>query len=96
MSHIENSTITGPAQHSSVPCYRANLISRNGQQVNVDGRTLSIAAITAAARYHASVSLDDSPKIKERVTKSRKVITDKVDAGASIYGVSTGFGGSGQ
>ena len=60
----------------------------------VDGQNLSIAAVTAAARYHASVFLDESPSLKAKIAKSRKVIVDKVDAGLSIYGVSTGFGGS--
>lgn len=69
---------------------------RNGKSVTVDGQTLSIAAVTAAARYHASVTLDSSPKIKDRVARSRKTIADKVDAGLSVYGVSTGFGGSGM
>jgi phenylalanine ammonia-lyase len=64
--------------------------------VTVDGQTLSIAAVTAASRFHASVTLDGSPEIKERITKSRKVISDKVDSGTSVYGVSTGFGGSGS
>jgi phenylalanine ammonia-lyase len=67
---------------------------RNGKSVTVDGHTLSIAAITAAARYHASVELDGAPSIKARVENSRKVITDKVSKGLSVYGVSTGFGGS--
>lgn len=60
----------------------------------VDGQNLSIAAVTAAARYHSSVSLDESPILKAKLAKSRKVIADKVDAGLSVYGVSTGFGGS--
>ncbi|KIM40304.1 hypothetical protein M413DRAFT_446481 [Hebeloma cylindrosporum] len=67
---------------------------KNGKSVIVDGQNLSIAAVTAAARYHASVSLDESPALKAKIAKSRKVIVDKVDAGLSIYGVSTGFGGS--
>ena len=60
----------------------------------MDGQNLSIAAVTAAARYRASVSLDEAPALREKIAKSRKVIADKVDAGLSIYGVSTGFGGS--
>lgn len=67
---------------------------RNGKTVTVDGQTLSIAAVTAASRYHASVQLTDSPKVQERVAKSRKIMGDKVDNGISVYGVSTGFGGS--
>ena len=68
--------------------------TRNGKPVIVDGQNLSIAAVTAASRYHASVSLDESPALKAKITKSRKVMADKVDAGLSVYGVSTGFGGS--
>jgi phenylalanine ammonia-lyase len=60
----------------------------------VDGKTISIAAVTAASRYHASVQLDHSSQVKERVDKSRRAIKDKVNNGISIYGVSTGFGGS--
>ncbi|KAF5367517.1 hypothetical protein D9758_003626 [Tetrapyrgos nigripes] len=68
---------------------------RNGEEtVKVDGQTLSIAAVTAAARYNAPVELDNSPHIKDRVTKSRAVISKKVEGGASVYGLSTGFGGS--
>lgn len=69
---------------------------RSGASVTVDGQTLSIAAVTAAARYGAKIELDGSPKLKEKLAKSRKVITDKVESGTSVYGLSTGFGGSGM
>ena len=69
-------------------------LTRNGKPVLVDGQTLSIAAVTAASRYHASVFLDESPVLKAKISQSRKVMADKVDAGLSVYGVSTGFGGS--
>ncbi|KAF8342677.1 phenylalanine ammonia-lyase [Cantharellus anzutake] len=52
---------------------------KSGIPVKVDGQTLSIPAIVAAARYGAS---------------SRKVIQAKLEAGHSVYGLSTGFGGS--
>jgi len=64
------------------------------EPVKVDGYTLTTAAVVAAARHSASVRLDDSKRIKERVDKSRQVVVDKVASGASIYGLSTGFGGS--
>ncbi|KAK0461174.1 L-Aspartase-like protein [Desarmillaria tabescens] len=67
---------------------------RNGRPVKVDGHTLSIAAVTAAARYNATVTFDSSPQVRANVMKSRAVIADKVDNGTSVYGVSTGFGGS--
>ncbi|KAG5647103.1 hypothetical protein DXG03_001474 [Asterophora parasitica] len=67
---------------------------RCGRPVAVDGHNLSIAAVAAASRYHATVELDQSPDVQARMKKSRDVITSKVQAGTSVYGVSTGFGGS--
>ncbi|KAF5316942.1 hypothetical protein D9611_003991 [Ephemerocybe angulata] len=67
---------------------------KNGKAVVIDGHNLSIAAVTAAARYQAPVVLDDSPSTHIKLAKSRKVITDAVANGTSVYGVSTGFGGS--
>jgi phenylalanine ammonia-lyase len=72
------------------------VLSRNGKSVLVDGLTLSIPAITAAARYLAPVQIDGAPSTKQRVANSRAVIAEKVKQGVSIYGVSTGFGGSGE
>ena len=71
-------------------------ISRNGSSVLVDGYNLSIPAITAAARYNAPVTVDDSAGVRERLQQSRDVIVSKKSAGKSVYGVSTGYGGSGQ
>ena len=62
----------------------------------VDGTTLSIPAVAAAARFGAAVKLDDSPALRERVRKSRDALVAKVNAETSVYGVSTGFGGSGK
>ncbi|KAJ7287445.1 L-Aspartase-like protein [Mycena rebaudengoi] len=68
---------------------------RQGEPIQVAGERLSIAAVTAAARYsNARVELSKDPAVKERVLKSRAVITEKVIQKSSIYGVSTGFGGS--
>ncbi|KAJ8083490.1 hypothetical protein AAF712_013794 [Marasmius tenuissimus] len=68
---------------------------RNGtKSVTIDGYNLSIAAVAAAARFSASVNLDQSPRVKSLVAKSRAVISEKVESGASVYGLSTGFGGS--
>lgn len=67
---------------------------KNGKPIVVDGQSLSIAAVTAAARYSAPVILDESYATSVRLEKSRNVITDKMANGVSVYGVSTGFGGS--
>ncbi|KAJ7188641.1 L-Aspartase-like protein [Mycena filopes] len=65
-----------------------------GKPVVLDGETLSIAAVTAASRYNASVQLDASPAIKSRVQRSHEIIQQKVAGKSSVYGVTTGFGGS--
>ncbi|KAF8867997.1 L-Aspartase-like protein [Gymnopilus junonius] len=52
-----------------------------------------MTAIVAAARYSASVKLDDNNQVKEYISKSRQVVVNKVATGASIYGLSTGFSG---
>ena len=64
--------------------------------MKIDGYSLTTAAVVAAARYFASVELDDKKEIRLRVEKTRQVVVDKVASGASIYGLSTGFGGSGK
>ena len=73
-----------------------NRFLRDGTPVRVDGQTLSITAVVAAARHCSQVQLDNSDKVRARVANSRAVISNKVDQGTSIYGVSTGFGGSGK
>lgn len=67
---------------------------QSGTEPLLDGKTLSVPAVVATARFGARVSLDESPEVKERVAASRKVVDDKLESATSIYGVSTGFGGS--
>lgn len=67
---------------------------REGKPVIVDGHNLSIPAVAATARFGAAVALDENPETHERVLQSRRVIVDKVSTQRSVYGVSTGFGGS--
>jgi phenylalanine ammonia-lyase len=71
-------------------------VRRDGKPITIDGHTLSIAAVAAAARFNAQVELTGSSATKQKVKKGRAVIDEKVASGTSIYGVSTGFGGSGE
>jgi phenylalanine ammonia-lyase len=64
--------------------------------VSLDGYALTIPQVTAVARYHAHAQLDDSPVVRTRMEKSRAVVDKKLEKGTSVYGISTGFGGSGQ
>jgi phenylalanine ammonia-lyase len=61
----------------------------------ITGHNLSIADVVFAARVRSSqVLLDSSPSTRERVDKSQAVIDKKLEDGISVYGVSTGYGGS--
>ncbi|KAI0653976.1 phenylalanine ammonia-lyase [Cubamyces menziesii] len=93
---LDSSRDASPSQLLAkfLEAHRALESYKQGQPVVVDGETLSIPAVTAVARYLAGVVLDDSPTIQDRVLKSRQVIADKVKSEKSVYGVSTGFGGS--
>jgi phenylalanine ammonia-lyase len=71
-------------------------LDRDGKPITIDGHSLSIAAVTAAARFNAQIELTDSPITKHNVKKSRAAIDNKIASGTSVYGVSTGFGGSGK
>ncbi|KAL4071313.1 L-Aspartase-like protein [Scleroderma yunnanense] len=76
-----------------------------GKPVTLTGSSLSLSQVAAIALYPPSsaphdnacaprLHLTSSQDLRERVDASRAVIDDKVTAGISIYGVSTGFGGS--
>jgi len=66
----------------------------DGGAVNLNGFDLTIPQVTAVARYHAHVKLDDTPSMRTRLAKSRAVVDTKLAKGTSIYGISTGYGGS--
>lgn len=67
---------------------------RNGKAVIVDGHSLSLPALVATARHNSQVFLNGSAEIRARIQTSRNVIVGKVETSKSVYGVSTGFGGS--
>jgi phenylalanine ammonia-lyase len=71
-------------------------IFRHGKAIVIDGHNLSIPALVAAARHNTQVVLNGSVEVKTRIQRSREVIVGKVEASKSVYGVSTGFGGSGK
>jgi len=83
-----------PYSTSDTISFSSTQPSRQGKSVVVDGQSLSIPAVTAAARYNVSVSLDNSSLTQAKMASSRQVIADKIDSGMSVYGISTGFGGS--
>ncbi|KAG8850000.1 hypothetical protein FRB91_009454 [Serendipita sp. 411] len=69
---------------------------KHGHATELDGHTLAIADVIAIARFGGSVRLNTSKEVKGRVEQSRAVIDNMLRSHISIYGVSTGFGGSGS
>ncbi|KAG2748194.1 phenylalanine ammonia-lyase [Suillus brevipes Sb2] len=74
-----------------------------GSPITINGSTLTLSQIAAIALYPPSsssspnsvkIQLTDDQHVKAKVAASRAVIESKVAAGISVYGVSTGFGGS--
>ena len=62
----------------------------------LDGTGLTTAGVVAASRYGCRAEITQRADIRARVARSHDNIMNKLDAGQSIYGVSTGFGGSGM
>lgn len=88
----------------SVTSYLNTLFYRNGSSIPLTGEALTISAVTAIARYpdlvansidNALAALNKDQARIDRLLLSRKVIDEKLAQNKSIYGVSTGFGGSG-
>jgi histidine ammonia-lyase len=62
----------------------------DGPAIVLDGLPLSVADVVAVARYGAPVTV--APEAGERMAPARAVVERIVDEGASVYGVTTGFG----
>ncbi|HYT09481.1 MAG TPA: histidine ammonia-lyase, partial [Mycobacteriales bacterium] len=58
--------------------------------VTVTGDGLALADVVDVARGHARAVL--APDVADRMAPARAVVTDAVDRGAVVYGVTTGFG----
>ncbi|KAG9090623.1 hypothetical protein FRC06_000948 [Ceratobasidium sp. 370] len=95
-------TYSTPARPDSAPTLLDTFLAsqeavhahKSGVPVAVDGYNLSIPAVVATARYGASVALDGSAAIKTRMARAERAIDEKLETGKSVYGISTGFGGS--
>jgi histidine ammonia-lyase len=55
------------------------------------GRALTFEDVVAVARGGAPVEI--ASDVAERMAPSRRIVEDTVESGASVYGVTTGFGG---
>ncbi|PWN32792.1 phenylalanine ammonia-lyase [Meira miltonrushii] len=67
---------------------------REAYGVMINGQTLSVAALVAAARYRVTPALDDSPEVRKRIEAAVETLAKRLESGESLYGINTGFGGS--
>src|SRR2546428_4202711 len=58
--------------------------------VTLDGRSLSIEDVVAVARHGAAVTI--APRALDAVRASRRTVEEAIARGATMYGVTTGFG----
>ena len=63
--------------------------------VTVGNRRLSLEEVARVARCGTRVRLSDESDVVERVQASCDYIANAVESGKPIYGVTTGFGGTG-
>ncbi|KAI7971149.1 hypothetical protein EIK77_002349 [Talaromyces pinophilus] len=62
--------------------------------VIIDGQSLTITGVVAAALYGKHVAVTDDPAILDRVQQSVNILDSELKNGHTVYGVTTGFGGS--
>src|ERR1700730_9818031 len=60
-------------------------IYRNDNPAIVNGTTLSIATLTAVARYHARVRVDESSELKERILKGRAACVEPIEVKGCLH-----------
>ena len=67
--------------------------SENRSEIVLRGQDLTIEDTVRVARYGSPVAITRDRRILQRVEDSHNYITDAVESGKAIYGVTTGFGG---
>lgn len=60
------------------------------EQVIITGKTLTLEEMAAVCRENVKVVL--SEEARENIIASRRVVDELVDEGATVYGITTGFG----
>lgn len=60
----------------------------------VGGTPLRIEDVVAVARGDATVALDPTPEVRDRIRASRRILEAQLGDGAIVYGVRTGVGAS--
>ncbi|EEA28541.1 hypothetical protein TMatcc_003124 [Talaromyces marneffei ATCC 18224] len=69
-------------------------ILKSDDPVVIDGHSLTIAGVVAIALHGKKAALTDDPKVLDRVNESVQFLETQLFQGHTVYGVTTGFGGS--
>ncbi len=69
-------------------------ISEPQRTIDVSGKQLSIAQVSAVARHNRGVQLSQAPEVRAKILASRQILEEKLRRGEIIYGVNTGLGGN--
>ncbi|KAL8836977.1 MAG: hypothetical protein Q9176_005978 [Flavoplaca citrina] len=67
---------------------------KKSQQVKLDGDNLDIPSVVAVSRYDIKPRLTDDDDFRHRINASVATLKKLLEDGSTIYGVTTGFGGS--
>lgn len=67
-------------------------VDANPRAVVIGGRRLSIEDVVAVARHGAAVHLSDEPAWRARIERGAAFLRRHLAAGATVYGVNTGYG----
>ncbi|KUL90885.1 hypothetical protein ZTR_00704 [Talaromyces verruculosus] len=70
-----------------------NILKSDGPVV-IDGHSLTIAGVVAVALHGKKAALTDDAAVLDRVNESVQFLETQLDKGHTVYGVTTGFGGS--
>jgi phenylalanine ammonia-lyase len=68
-------------------------LGNSSKTVVMGNRNLTIEEVVSVARHNALVRLTDSHEVLQGVQASCDYISNAVESGAAIYGVTSGFGG---
>ena len=60
---------------------------------NLDGRMTSVAQVAAISKNRLRARIADDPSVHNRVASAARAVSQAVERGEIIYGVTTGFGG---
>ncbi|KAF9058895.1 L-Aspartase-like protein [Rhodocollybia butyracea] len=63
-----------------------------GDSVILDGSSLDIAGVVAVSRRGAIPKLSDDQEVFSKVNRATAAVEERISAGASLYGVTTGVG----